>query len=149
MGRQQDFIRLARRELGMSNAALAQTLGVSTRTLAKWMLPGGSVDFRAAPRMAINFLGLLLRQRKASLLAQGRRADCEVIDAILTLPEDGAGLMAAMDTFDRLQRSTLFPRWERLPARPRYFRRLSDKNDWLRREEIENARRHDASADQG
>lgn len=142
---QQRFIRLARRELGLTNESLAETLGVSPRTVTKWLLPSASADFRAMPRMALNFISQLLLSKKASLLAEGRRADAEVIDAILTLPRDGKELLANLEAFDRLQRSALFPHWERLPERPFYFERLGDKNEWMRREELMNARKMRAS----
>lgn len=51
-GRQQLFLRRARRELGLTCGELARELGVSARTVEKWSLRAGSGDRREMPLMA-------------------------------------------------------------------------------------------------
>jgi DNA-binding transcriptional regulator YiaG len=48
---QQELLRDAMDELGMTRAEFATRLSVAVRTLDKWLLPAESPDFRAMPEM--------------------------------------------------------------------------------------------------
>lgn len=49
MTTQQDFLRAAMAELGMTRATFAVRLGCAGRTLDKWLLPAASNDHRPLP----------------------------------------------------------------------------------------------------
>jgi transcriptional regulator with XRE-family HTH domain len=67
--KQQDILRQAMRQLGQTRAQLAAGMGVSTRTLDKWLLPQTSGDFRATPEMALRLLASLHGLRKSDDLS--------------------------------------------------------------------------------
>ena len=138
---QQSFLRLAKRELGLSYQELAVRLGVSARTIEKWSLTNASPDRREMPRIAVKFISLLLEDAKRTRILSGDRAGAEVIDALLS-HVDPDKLRDCLRTFDALQRSAarLIPA-ARSARKPRYFVTLQEKNEWERKEELENARR--------
>lgn len=137
---QQDFLRRARRELGMPYRQLAAELGVSERTLEKWTLKPASGDHRAMPLMAIRLVLRLLDDRKRELLARGDRMAAETIDA-LGAQVDPARLAASLRTFDALQRSSRRLASAAAPRRkPRAFASFARKNAWERAEETRLAR---------
>jgi hypothetical protein len=143
--RQQDFLRLARRELGLTSAGLARLLGVSPRAVERWTADASSREHRGMPLIAVRFILHLLEAPRRAHLARGDRACAEVIDA-MAAQMDPAALAASLRTFDALQRSArrLAPS---LPARPKpAFRTFAQKNAWERREEARNARRAQAQA---
>lgn len=143
--KQQEFLRLAKRELGLTYPALAQELGVSARTIEKWAMDPASPDHRPMPLIAKRFIVKLLDERKGHHLKAGDRAAAETIDAIAA-QVDPRRLAASLRTFDSLQRSAsrLFhPVARRKPA---FFRDFDEKNRWERQEEARNARRIRAQA---
>lgn len=139
---QSTYVRLAKRELGLSFRQLAGEMGVSCRTLEKWASPAGSGDRREMPLIARKFLVRLLDDEKRRRLAAGDRRGAETIDA-LAAHLDQLRLRAAMAEFDSLQRTArkLAPLGPLSTRKPRAFANLEDKNDWQRREEARNARR--------
>jgi transcriptional regulator with XRE-family HTH domain len=141
----QAFLRRVRDELGLSNAQLANELGVSARTIEKWSLRADSDDHREMPLIAIRFILRLLDDRKRELLARGDRSGAEAIDA-LGAQVDPARLAASLRTFDSLQRSAA--RLVPMPTlrKPPYFTTQAKKNEWQRKEELRNARRAQAQA---
>ncbi|ALS68384.1 hypothetical protein [Pandoraea apista] len=46
---QQEFLREAMSELGMTRAAFAKRISVPDKTLDKWLAPANTSDFRAMP----------------------------------------------------------------------------------------------------
>ena len=138
---QQSLLRLAKRELGIPYPRLAEALGVSERTIAKWSLAAGSGDHRAMPLIARKFLARLLSDRKREHLAAGERAAAERIDAISSRL-DPAVMRETLKAFDALQRSAdvLAPRGGSA-RKPRYFRTPAQKNAWEEAEAIRHARR--------
>ena len=142
---QQDFLRAAKRELGLSYPGLARELGVSARTIEKWAMTRASSDHRPLPLIARRFILKLLDEHKRERLRQGDRASAETIDAI-GAQVDPQRLAHSLRTFDMLQRSahTLL-----LNYRPRpkpVFRSFAAKNRWEREEEVRHARRIRAKA---
>lgn len=138
---QQTFLRLAKRELGLSYQQLAARIGVSPRTLEKWSLARGSRDRRAMPRIAVKFIGHLLEDRRRSLILSGNRAAGESIDALVS-HVDADKFRDSLRTFNALQQSasTLAP-LSVVRGKPRYFVSLEEKNEWRRKEELVHARR--------
>lgn len=135
---QQAFLRRASRELGMPYRRVAEALGVSERTVAKWSLKASSADHREMPLMAIRLLLRMLDDRKREHLIRGDRSAAEIIDA-LGVQVDPARLAASMKSFDALQRS--MARLVPAPRRkPRNFETIAAKNEWERNEEARLAR---------
>ena len=136
------FLRLAKRQLGVTFARLADEMGVSSRTMEKWASPPESPDRREMPLIARKFLVRLLDDRKQSLLAAGDRKGAETIDAIAARIEPER-LRVLLRAFDSLQRTArrLAPMQARPAGRPRAFASLDEKNAWQREEEAKNARR--------
>ena len=123
---------------------LAEALGVSERTVAKWSLKASSADHRQMPLIAIRLLLRMLDDRKGEHLTRGDRPAAETIDA-LGVQVDSARLAASMKSFDALQRS--MARLVAAPRRrPRAFRTMSAKNEWERNEETRLARLAHAKA---
>jgi len=58
---QQEFLREAMRELGMTRAAFAARLHVSVDTLNGWMQPSDSQKFRAMSPMATGYVKDILK----------------------------------------------------------------------------------------
>ena len=138
---QQTFLRLAKRELGVSYPQLAALIGVSPRTLEKWSLSARSPDHRAMPLIATKFISKLLEDLKRTRLMAGDRGTAEAIDALVSHVSIEKS-QDALRTFDTLQRSaSAFVRLSVARNKPRYFRTLSDKNAWSEKEETDNARR--------
>ncbi len=138
---QQTFLRLAKRELGVSYPQLAGEIGVSARTMEKWSLTDKSADHRQMPLMARKFIARLLEEKKYAQVLAGDRATAEVVDAIASHVNRDS-YHEALLTFDSLQRSA--NRLVRLRVyhdRPCYFRNWSEKNAWSEEEEIRNARK--------
>jgi transcriptional regulator with XRE-family HTH domain len=137
---QRDFLRLAKRELGLTYPALARELGVGERSLEKWTLDPASPDRRAMPLIATRFIVKLLDERKRTLLEEGDRGSAEAIDAIVA-QVDPRRVREALRTFDALQRSA--KRLGLVPGRPKpeKFTSFEEKNEWERNEEARHARR--------
>ncbi|WP_439672898.1 helix-turn-helix domain-containing protein [Cupriavidus necator] len=57
---QQDLLREAMNQLGMTREEFAARLSVSKRTLDKWLLPNESTDFRALPDMGRAYIQEIL-----------------------------------------------------------------------------------------
>jgi transcriptional regulator with XRE-family HTH domain len=136
------FLRLAKRQLGVTFARLADEMGVSSRTVEKWASPPESPDRREMPLIARKFLVRLLDDRKQSQLAGGDRKSAETIDAIAARI-DPERLQVLLRAFDSLQRTArrLAPMEARATGTPRAFANLDQKNAWQREEEAKNARR--------
>jgi transcriptional regulator with XRE-family HTH domain len=135
------FLRLAKRELGLSYPELARQLGVSARTIEKWSLDERSPDHRGMPRMATKFLCHLLEDLKRRRVLAGDRGAAEAIDALVSHVDPQKSL-AALHTFDALQRSAnALGMMIVARNKPRYFKTSSDKNAWRAKEELEHARR--------
>lgn len=146
---QQQFLRLAKRELELSYPRLASELGVGARTIEKWAMDPASPDHRAMPLIARKFVILLLDARKRSHIAAGDRAAAETIDAIAA-QMDPDRLASSLRTFDALQRSARRLAPLRAPrGKPKSFRTLAEKNEWERAEETRHARRIRAQAARG
>jgi transcriptional regulator with XRE-family HTH domain len=145
---QRDFLRLAKRELGLTYPALARELGVGERSLEKWTLDPASPDRRAMPLIATRFVIKLLDERKRALLEAGARAEAETIDAVVA-QVDSRRVAEALRTFDALQRSAR--RMRLLPGRlkPERFRTFEEKNEWERNEEARHAKRIRSQAARG
>ncbi len=144
--KQQQFLRVAKRELGLTYPALARELGVSARTIEKWAMDRSSPDHRPMPLIATRFIVKLLGERKRELLAAGDRTAAETIDAIAA-QVDAEKLAASLRTFDALQRSAHRLGAVAVPRRkPAFFRDFAQKNRWERDEEARNARRIRAQA---
>lgn len=137
---QRNFLRLAKRELGLTYPALAAELGVGARSLEKWTLGPGSRDRRTMPLIATRFIVKLLDERRRDLLQRGERAAAETIEAIVA-QVDPRRVAESLRTFDALQRSAR--RLDLVPGRlkPRRFRTFEEKNEWERNEEARHARR--------
>ncbi len=60
---QQDLLREAMNQLGMTREEFAARLSVSKRTLDKWLLPSESSDFRALPEMGRAYIQEILTWR--------------------------------------------------------------------------------------
>lgn len=138
---QQIFLRMAKRELGLSYQQLSARIGVSPRTVEKWSLGRASRDRRAMPLIAMKFIAHLLEDQRRKLILSGNRTAGETIDALLA-HVDVDKLQKSLHTFDALQRTanTLAP-LSIAPDKPRYFRSLEEKNAWTRRQELDDARR--------
>ena len=141
------FLRLAKRELGLTVAQLAAQMGVSARTLEKWASTARSADRREMPLIARKFLVRMLDDRKRLRLASGERKAAETIDAIAS-QIDPARFRDALRAFDALQRAArhLAPMGTRPANKPRTFATFDEKNAWQRDEEAKNARRLRATA---
>ena len=142
---QQDFLRAAKFQLGLTYPALARELGVSPRTVEKWAMAEGSPDHRPMPLIARRFVLKLLDERKQEKLSAGDRGAAETIDAI-GAQVDPERRERSLRTFDGLQRVA-----RRLmgdaPARPKpAFRNFAERNRWQRAEEIRHARHIRAKA---
>lgn len=57
---QQDLLRGAMNQLGMTREEFAARLSVSKRTLDKWLLPSESSDFRGLPEMGRAYIQEIL-----------------------------------------------------------------------------------------
>lgn len=144
--KQQDFLRVAKRELGLTYPALARELGVAARTIEKWSMDPASADHRPMPLMARRFILKLLDERKRAVLQTGDRGTAETIDAIAA-QVDPERLAASLRTFDALQRSSISTQGAPSPRRkPAFFRDFAEKNEWQREEEARHARRIRAQA---
>lgn len=64
--KQQDTLRQTMQQSGQTRAQLAAVLGVSPRTLDKWLLPESSKDFRRIPETAIRLIANQYGVRKSS-----------------------------------------------------------------------------------
>ena len=53
---QQDLLRVAMAQLGMTRAEFAARLSVAVRTLDKWLLPADSPDARTLPDMGRSYV---------------------------------------------------------------------------------------------
>lgn len=137
---QQTFLRLAKRELGLTYPRLAAEIGVSPRTMDKWALGGRSSDHREMPLIARMFISRLLEEKKRAQVLAGDRGTAEAVDAIISHVSEEK-YREALRTFDALQRSAnaLVPMTVS-PDKPRYFKSLAEKNAWGEEEEIRNAR---------
>lgn len=135
------LLRLAKRELGLTYTGLAQSLGVSERTVEKWALDPASRDHREMPLMARKFVCHLLEEPRRRFLAAGDRESVERIDAI-AVQADPDRLRESLRVFDSLQRTAdaLVPMRTRRD-RPRHFAAIADKNAWEEREQLHDARR--------
>lgn len=139
--KQQEFLRVAKRELGLTYPAFARELGISARTIEKWAMDPSSPDHRPMPLMARRFIVKLLDERKRKYLAAGDRSGAETIDAIAA-QVDPERLAASLRTFDALQRSARRLGGAVIATRkPAFFRDFTEKNKWERDEEARNARR--------
>ena len=139
--KQQTFLRLAKRELGVSYRELAAQLGVSPRTIEKWSLGDGSADHRDMPLIAWNFISWLLEDMKRVRLQAGDRRTAEAVDAIVS-HVSAEKLRKTLATFDALQRSaSAFVPMTVARDKPRYFKTVAEKNAWSETEERRNARR--------
>ena len=136
---QREFLRLAKRELGLTYPALARELGVGARTVEKWTLDPASPDRRRMPTIAARFIVKLLDERRIAALDSGDRATAETIDA-LAGQVDPRRQAAALRTFDALQRSARRAGLVSGRAKPERFRSFAEKNEWERREEARHAR---------
>lgn len=58
---QQELLRSAMDELGMTRAEFAARLSVAVRTLDKWLLPAESPDARAMPEMGKAYVREILQ----------------------------------------------------------------------------------------
>lgn len=67
--KQQDALRQAMHQNNQTRAALAAGMGISRRTLDKWLLPETSNDFRHMPETAWRLLASQYGLRKSSNLA--------------------------------------------------------------------------------
>lgn len=67
--KQQDMLRQAMRQSGQTRAQLAAGMGVSGRTLDKWLLPETSGDFRRMPETALRLLASQHGLRKSADLS--------------------------------------------------------------------------------
>jgi len=138
---QQAFLRLAKRELGVTYRELAARLGVSPRSIEKWSLGDGSPDHRAMPLIAWKFVSWLLEDRKRVRLQSGDRRTAEAVDAIVS-HVSAEKLRETLATFDALQRSaSTFVPMTVARDKPRYFKTAAEKNAWSETEELTNARR--------
>lgn len=64
---QQDFLREAMTQLGMTRDEFAARISVAKRTLDKWLLPSESADFRALPEMGRAYIEEILEWQKKML----------------------------------------------------------------------------------
>lgn len=139
--KQQTFLRLAKRELGISYHQLANEIGVSPRTMEKWSLSDRSSDHREMPLIATKFISKLLEDLKRARLLAGDRRTAEIVDALVS-HVDTEKLQDALRTFETLQQSSsVFVPMTVVRGKPRYFKTVSDKNAWSEKEELANARR--------
>lgn len=67
--KQQQVLRQAMQQSGQTRAQLAAALGVSTRTVDKWLLPDSSRDFRKMPETATRLLANEYGLRKSGDLS--------------------------------------------------------------------------------
>ena len=67
--KQQDMLRLAMRQSGQTRAQLAASLGVSARTLDKWLLPEKSGDYRRMSETALRLLASQYGVRRSADLS--------------------------------------------------------------------------------
>jgi transcriptional regulator with XRE-family HTH domain len=142
---QRQFLRAAKRELGLTYPALAREIGVAARTIEKWSMDSESPDHRPMPLIARRFILKLLDERKRAVLLAGDRATAETIDAIAA-QVDPERLAASLRTFDALQRSSIVVQGGPPRLKPAFFRDFAEKNEWERREEVRHARRIRAQA---
>lgn len=63
---QQELLRLAMAELGMTRAQFAARICVPVRTLDKWLLPPDSRDANPMPAMGISYVRDLLEWNRKS-----------------------------------------------------------------------------------
>lgn len=137
---QQTFLRLAKRELGVSYPQLAAQIGVSPRTMEKWSLGARSSDHRAMPLIAKKFISRLLEDLKRTRVLAGDRGTAEAVEALVS-HVNTEKLRDVLRTFDTLQRSvSAFVPMTVARDKPRYFKTLADKNAWSEKEELDNAR---------
>jgi transcriptional regulator with XRE-family HTH domain len=66
--KQQDTLRQAMQQSGQTRAQMAAVLGVSPRTLDKWLLPETSLDFRRMPETATRLIASHYGVRKSANL---------------------------------------------------------------------------------
>jgi hypothetical protein len=66
---QQDMLRQAMRQSAQTRAQLASAMGVSGRTVDKWLLPETSGDFRRMPETALRLLASQYALRKSADLS--------------------------------------------------------------------------------
>ena len=87
--KQQDHLRLTMQQTRQTRAQLATDMGVSTRTLDKWLLPETSGDFRRMPETALRLLASHFGVRKSADLSlpydwpNPAMADDTLIQAVL------------------------------------------------------------------
>ncbi|MEJ6003753.1 hypothetical protein [Paucibacter soli] len=80
---QQEFLRAAMAELGMTRDAFCARLGAARRTLDKWLLPAGSNDFRNMDETIWNLVREILAHEKlkakhAKLVKKSRPPTCNI-----------------------------------------------------------------------
>jgi transcriptional regulator with XRE-family HTH domain len=68
--RQQDMLRAAMKQSSQTRQRMAESLGVSLRTLDKWLLPENSQDFRRMPETARRLLAAQYGVRGSSGLSK-------------------------------------------------------------------------------
>ncbi|MNN42731.1 aspartate carbamoyltransferase [compost metagenome] len=56
MASQQDFLREAMQQLGMTRDQFCKRISVPRKTFDKWLAPEGSKEFRAMPEMAWSYI---------------------------------------------------------------------------------------------
>lgn len=64
---QQDLLRKAMSEIGMTRTQFAARLSVPPRTLDKWLLPSESTDFRGMPEMGKAYVREILHWHRKGL----------------------------------------------------------------------------------
>ncbi len=142
---QQDFLRAAKRELGLGYSSLAAELGVSPRTIEKWAMSESSPDHRPMPLIARRFVLKLLDECKREKLRNGDRAAAETIDAI-GAQADPRRFALSLHVFDALQRTARRLQGAYTARRKPAFSSFAEKNRWERAEETRRARRIRAKA---
>lgn len=101
--RQQDLLRLTMQQTQQTRAQLAATLGISKRTLDKWVLPESSGDFRRMPETALRLLDSRFGLRKSVDLSlpydwpNPAMADDVLIQAVLRRARFADLLQVCMD----------------------------------------------------
>lgn len=63
---QREFLKDAMVQLGMTREGLAQRIGVSVKTVNKWLSPEGSAEYRGLPPLARNYINDLLVWRHSN-----------------------------------------------------------------------------------
>ena len=64
---QQDLLRDAMEEIGMTRVAFAARISVPVRTLDKWLLHSDSADFRSMPEMGKSYVREIVEWHRKTL----------------------------------------------------------------------------------